>query len=370
VDSTVFSNAGNEGLQISTPFVKLLPSDGNQFLANAQRSINLFAEQLPGLGRQMAISGNGLLSGVGDTILVNGGRADTTVGAFTIFDQAAPYLVTGRIEVGRSDPGGATVTLDSGLAMAFAGAGGLQVGDTSGTRRGQVRSLATATAPAVLAWRQPGFFWMGVGLAQSAGPDTLRNVQVIGGGVPGFFGTQLAANVMVHPSSGAQGVYLESVVAAAGPNAGVMVIRDFGAAGIKVLNSEMSSNQGSGLVVLMPDTVQLDPDSSFFGGNFIQSNLQYPVFLSAGALQALGTVTGSGNGRDTMLIVDGGRVTRNAQLADYGKPWRVVGTVTVDSGATLFVPAGVTVAFDSLAGMNVGDSLTPGALQAAGTGIQ
>jgi hypothetical protein len=354
VDSTVFSNAGNEGLQISNPLVKLLSSAGNQILGNAQRSINIFAEQLPGLGRQTAISGNGFLTAVGDSILVNGGRADTTVGSFTIFSQPAPYLLPGLLEIGRSDPGGATVTLDSGLVMVFTGNGGFQVGDTSGSRRGQIRSLATVTSPALIRARSPASPFGGLGLGLSAGPDSLRYVSVLHGGNGDMFGPQLAANIMVHASSGANPVHLESVIAASGPAHGITVVRNLGHASTKVLSSEMSSNQGSGLIVLMPDTVQLNPDSSFLGGNFIQSNLQYPVMLSAGALQALGSVSGTGNGRDTMYIVDPGMITRNAQLADFGRPWRVGGGVTVDSGATLNIPAGVTVTFDSIGFLIVG----------------
>lgn len=360
VDSTVFRGSVNDGLQLNTPTVRLVDSEGNQFLGNGGVGITMFGDQLPGLLRQATIAGNGQ-----DSIEVFGGRADTSAGVFTIFTQPAPYRVAGLIQVGRSGAGGTTVTLDSGLAMVFTNLGGLQVGDTSGTQRGQIRSRGTATSPVFLRNVPGGPAWRGVGLGLSVAPDSLKHITLLrGGGSGGVFGTvggiATAANLTILKRSGSTPFIIDSVRADSSAGDGIHIVQ--APASVtprsKVVRSSFTGNTLSGLLVLTSGTSPSVEDSL---NSFVQ-NLLRPIVLSGHALaghtlQAAFDTTGPG--LDDILVAGSQTYSGNMQPPAQ-LPYVIAdSTLLVQGGGGMFtLEPNLVLKFGRAAGLVIGDSAT------------
>ncbi len=392
LDSTTIRGAGQEGLFFGSATARLLPSSGNRFLGNAVSGIRLHAFQLPGLLKQDSIVGNG-----SNVIEVQAGRPDSTAPAFTIFAQPQPvglngYLIRqpGLLDIGRV--GGQAVTLDSNLVLRFEGQTGMVIGDSAGTRSGSIRSLATTDAvrPLLLgAGGVPGS-WLGLEIGRLSVPDTLRGIIIryAGDSLPGW--TQHRSGVYVRNPAPVPFVLERATVEF---TAGSGSFPDFNSAGIaitgtggtEIRNSLLFQNVGFGIAVqdkgfkIVGDTIQnhtigiaafmeggtqLTAADSIAGNTF--PGTQYALSLTAAALRALQFNPVTTAASDTLLF-NGGLLTADATLPNFsGYVWRATQTTTIDSSATFTLAPGDTIAFDSLAGIVVGD-LAPGALAADGS---
>jgi YVTN family beta-propeller protein len=133
--------------------------------------------------------------------------------------------------------------------------------------------------------------------------------------------------------------------------------------GFKLVNDTIQ-NHTIGIAAFMEGGTQLLASDSIAGNTF--PGTQYALSLTAAALRALQFNPVTTAASDTLLFT-GGLLTANVTLPNYsGYVWRATRTTTIDSGATFTLAAGDTVAFDSLAGILVGD-LGTGALAADGS---
>jgi YVTN family beta-propeller protein len=392
LDSTVVRGAAQEGLYFGSVASRLLASTGNQFRNNAVTGIRLNAVQLPGLLRQDSIVGNGT-----NVIEVDGGRPDSSVAAFTLFAQPQPpgqdgYLIqTASLDVGRA--AGQALTLDSNVVVRFNGQTGLLIGDSAGTRSGTLRSLGTGPANrAVLMGASGGFpgAWLGVEIGRLSGADTLKHVRITDAGdsLPGR--TVHRAGLWIRNPAAAPLVIdsllvLNTGIASSDTNAAGVVITGAGA-GVEIRRTLSDNNAGYGFAVgaapvrLVGDSArgnavglgafidggaQLTAQDSVANNDFGPGN-RYPMRITAGALPLLRTNAATGALRDTLLL-DGGFLTADATLPYVaGLTWRALDRVVVDSGATFTIAARDTVAFDTSAGLVIGERL-PAALAADGS---
>jgi YVTN family beta-propeller protein len=380
LDSTAIRGSGQMGLILGNGFVNLAGAVANKFTGNAGGSVQMFGRQLPGLGRQDSIAGNGLGAGIGDTIVVDidSGAVGAGVPAFTIFRQPAPYLVTGFLSVWSAS--GVTVSLDTGLVMAFDTAAALSVGDfadstgASSGVSGNLVSLGTAANPVVLRNRlgRPG--WEGLFLGAQSGTPVVRHIRLAGGGyqpqsqiicqncfvkTTGFSET-LNTNLYVDAPTGTAPFIIDSVVSDSSHFYGIVVKRA-PPQGFRVRDNVIQDAAQTGLVIRAGYN-PLDEIS----GNVISGN-QYAVDVVADVLPVFdgGANNLTGNVRDTLLL-HGGTLSINDTLPQLGFRWRVTQPMVVDAGAEFTVLAGDTVVFDDLASLTIGGA-SPAALQAAGT---
>ena len=398
LDSTTIRGSGQEGLFFASLTSRLLPSSGNRVLGSAGTGIHLNAFQLPGLLKQDSIVGNGVSFGT-NFIEVQGGRPDSTVAAFTIFAQPQPigsngYLIRqfgGLLDVGRV--GGQTVTLDSNVVLRFEAQTGMVIGDSAGTRSGTIASLGTtrANAPRLTSSRlgpAPGD-WYGLEIGRLSANARLANVRIefAGDSIPGR-SRHLFGLLVRNPA--AQTLTIDSVIVAqigrvgSDTNAAGFGVLGSGA-GVDIRRSVAEANLGYGFVVsgvpnvkFVGDTARgntigfgILTDASFapsdsVAGNVATANTLYPLELDVAWLPVLHGNAFTGNTRDTLLL-GGGVVTFNDTLPRFpGLPWRVRGTIRIDAGGVLTLAPADTLAFDSLAGIIVGDQ-SPGALAADGS---
>ena len=401
LDSTTIRGSGQEGLFFASLTSHLLPSSGNRVLGSTGTGIHLNAFQLPGLLKQDSIAGNGIGFGT-NLIEVQGGRPDSTVAAFTIFAQPQPigsngYLIRqfgGLLDIGRV--GGQAVTLDSNVVLRFEGQTGMVIGDSAGTRSGTIASLGTtrANAPRLTSSRlapAPGD-WYGLEIGRLSANARLANVRIefAGDSIPGRSRHRFGLLVR---NPAAQSLAVDSVIVAqmgrVGSDTNAAGFGVLGAgAGVDIRRSVAEANLGYGFVVggvpnvkFVGDTARgntfgfgIFSDSGGVGSftasdsvadNVATANTLYPLELDVEWLPVLHGNTFTGNGRDTLLL-DGGAVTFNDTLPRFpGLPWRVRSTIRIDAGAVLTLAPADTLAFDSLAGIIVGDQ-SPGALAADG----
>ncbi|TMQ05188.1 MAG: hypothetical protein E6J91_41200, partial [Deltaproteobacteria bacterium] len=332
----------------------------NKFTGNAGGSVQLFGRQLPGFGRQDSIAGNGS-GGIGDTIVVaiDSGAVGAGVpgGAFTIFRQPAPYLVTGFLSVW--SPSGVDVSLDTGLVMAFDTAAALSVGDFADSSGGSsglsanLTSLGTAANPVVLRHRlgRPG--WQGLFLGAQSGTPFVRHMRLVGGGYQPQLG-QICQNCIVKTTglpevlnsalwvdapTGTAPFAIDSVVSDSSHFYGIVVKRA-PPQGIRVRDNTIRNAAATGLVLRGPHNAQ-----DVISGNTITGN-HYAVDLPADVLPQFdaGVNNLAGNVADTLLL-HGGTLAVSDTLPRLGFRWRVTQPLVVDSGATFTVEAGDTVTF-------------------------
>lgn len=390
LDSTTVRFAGQEGLFFGSGASRLLPSSGNQFRTSAVTGIHLKAVQLPGLLRQDSIVGNAT-----NFIVVDAGQVDPGVTAFTIFAQPQPvgldgYLIqSGLLDIGRV--GGQALTLDSNVVLRFNGQTGLVIGDSAGSRSGTLRSLATNPSNRAILMAASGTFpgaWIGVEIGRLSGPDTLRFVRIANAGdsLPGRTAHHVGLWVRnpVAATFVLDRVNITGSGAAAAPknSAGLAVT---GAGGVEIRNSNLFQNVGYGIALdqqgfkVVGDTIDghaiglaafMNGGTQLTAADSIAANLfrnnQYAMSLTAASLRALRANVIATPVTDTLLL-EGGRLTADATLPHVpGFVWRATETTTIDSGATFTVAPLDTIAFDSLAGIKVGD-LGTGALAADGS---
>ncbi len=394
LDSTTVRRAGQEGLFFGSVNSRLVNSSGNRFLNNVVSGIHLMAFQLPGLLKQDSIVGNGT-----NFIEIEPGRPDSTVSAFTIFAQPQPIGLNGYVirqsgamllDIGRTGGGGQTVTLDSNVVLRFEGGTGMRIGDSAGTRSGAIRSLATTTTNrAFLVGINPiPGTWVGLEIGRLSGPDTLRFVRIsdAGDSIPGY--TIHRASLLVRsPVPGPFvliGANISNGGSASSPtnSAGVAII---GNTGTEIRNSMLFQNAGFGVAIqdkgfkVVNDTIQnhligvaafmengtqLTAADSIAGNTF--PGTQYALSMTAAGLVALKNNAITTAASDTLLFT-GGLLTANATLPNFsGYVWRASRTTTIDSAATFTLAPGDTIAFDSTAGIIVGNAAT-GALAADGS---
>jgi len=379
LDSTAIRGSGQLGLIFGNGSVDLAGALANKFTGNAAGSVQMFARQLPGFGRQDSIAGNGL-GGVGDTIVVDSGTVGAGVPAFTIFRQPAPYLVTGFFTVGSA--GGVNVSLDTGLVMAFDTSAAFSVGDfadsagASSGVSGTFVSLGTAASPVVLRNRlgRPG--WEGLFLGAQSGTPVVRHMRLVGGGyqpqlgqfcqncevkTTGFF-EPLNTNLYVDAPNGTAPFTIDSIVSDSSHFYGIVVKRA-PPQGFRVRDNAIQHAVQTGLVIRAGYN-PLDTIS----GNIISGN-QYAVDLVADVLPVFdgGANNLAGNVRDTLLL-HGGTLSIADTLPQLGGGfrWRVTQPMVVDGGAAFTVLAGDTVTFDDLASLTIGGA-SPSAFRALGT---
>ena len=396
LDSTTIRGSGQEGLFFASLTSRLLPSSGNRVLGSSGTGIHLNAFQLPGLLKQDSIVGNGVNFGT-NLIEVQGGRPDSTVAAFTIFAQPQPiglngYLIRqfgGLLDIGRV--GGQAVTLDSNVVLRFEGQTGMRIGDSAGTRSGTIHSLGTNALNRPFLNGSAGTFpgaWVGLEIGRLSGPDTLRFIRIsdAGDSIPGY--TRHRAGLLVRNPVAVPFVLDRANIATSGStgsptnSAGIGII---GTGGTEIRNSVLFQNVGFGIAVqdkgfkIVNDTIQnhaigivtfmeggtqLSAADSIAGNTF--PGTQYALSLTAAALRALQFNPVTTAASDTLLF-NGGLLTADATLPNFsGYVWRATRTTTIDSSATFTLAPGDTIAFDSLAGIRVGD-LAPGALAADGS---
>ncbi len=381
LDSTAIRGSGQLGLIFGNGSVNLAGAVANKFTDNAGGSVQLFGRQLPGFGRQDSIVGNGA-GGIGDTIVVDidSGAVGAGVpgGAFTIFRQPAPYLVTGFLSVW--SPSGVDVSLDTGLVMAFDTSAALSVGDFADSSGGSsglsanLTSLGTAANPVVLHNRlgRPG--WQGLFLGAQSGTPVVRHMRLVGGGYQPQLG-QICQNCIVKTTglpevlnstlwvdapTGTAPFDIDSVVSDSSHFYGIVVKRA-PPQGIRVRDNTIRNAAFTGLVLRGQHNSQ-----DVISGNTITGN-HYAVDLPADVLPQFdaGVNNLAGNVTDTLLL-HGGTLAVSDTLPRLGFRWRVTQPMVVDSGATFTVEAGDTVTFDDLASLTIGGA-QPSALQAAGT---
>jgi YVTN family beta-propeller protein len=389
LDSTVIRGAGQEGLFFGSTTARLVASSGNQLRNNFVTGIHLTAFQLPGLLKQDSIVGNGT-----NVIVVDGGQPDPSVAAFTMFAQPQPAgqdgyrIQNASLDVGRV--GGQVLTLDSNVVLRFNGQTGLWIGDSAGTRSGALRALATNPSNRAVLTSATGAapgLWVGVEIGRLSGPDTLRYVRIdnAGDSVPGRTMHRVGLWIR-HPTAGplvVDGARIAGNGASGSPknSAGIAIT---GTGGTEIRNSVLFQNLGFGIALadkgfkIVNDTIdthtigiaafmeggaQLTAADSIDGNTF--PNTQYAVSLTAAALRALHSNAITTALSDTLLF-DGGLLTADATLPTIpGYVWRATRTTTVDQGATFTVAPGDTVAFDTSAGIVVGQT-APAALAADG----
>ncbi len=383
LDSTAIRGSGQVGLIFGNGSVDLTGAVANKFVGNAAGSVQMFAHQLPGFGRQDSIAGNGFGGGgggggVGDTIVVDSGTVGTGVPSFTIFRQPAPYLVTGFLSVW--SPTGVTVSLDTGLVMAFDTAAALSVGDFSDSTgassgvTGNLVSLGTAAQSVVLRNRQGRPGWEGVFLGSQSGTPVVRHIRFVKGGYQPTTG-QFCQNCIVKTTgfheilnstlwvdapSGTAPFDIDSVVSDSSHFYGIVVKRA-PPQGVRVRDNTIRNATFTGLVLRSGYNSQ-----DVISGNTITGN-HYAVDLPADVLPQFdaGANNLAGNVTDTLLL-HGGTLAVSDTLPRLGFRWRVTQPLVVDAGAEFTVLAGDTVVFDDPASLTIGGA-APAALHAAGT---
>jgi YVTN family beta-propeller protein len=376
LDSTAIRGVGQMALIFGNGSVDLAGATANKFTGNAGGSIQMFGHQLPGLGRQDSIAGNGLGAGIGDTIVVDSGTVGAGVPAFTIFRQPAPYLVTGFLSIW--SPTGVNVSLDTGLVMAFDTAAALSVGDFSDStgassgNSGNFVSLGTAANPVVLRNRlgRPG--WQGLFLGAQSGTPVVRHLRLARGGyqpdlgqvcqnclvkTTGFF-EPLNTNLYVDAPTGTAPFVIDSVVSDSSHLYGIVVKRS-PPQGAQVRDNSINHAASAGLVW----RASFNPNDDISGNTLVGNH--YAVDVVADVLPKVPANTLSGNVTDTLLL-HGGTVPVTQTLPQLGFRWRVTQAVVVDSGAVFSVLPGDTVTFDPAGSLTIGGAI-PSALNAAGT---
>ena len=377
LDSTAIRGSGQLGLIFGNGSVDLAGAVANKFIENAAGSVQMFGHQLPGFGRQDSIAGNGI-GGVGDTIVVDSGTVGAGVpgGAFTIFRQPAPYLVTGFLSVWSAS--GVDVSLDTGLVMAFDTSAALSVGDfrdstgASSGNSGNFVSLGTAANPVVLRNRlgRPG--WQGLFLGAQSGTPVVRHLRLARGGyqpqlgqvcqnclikTTGFF-EPLNANLYVDAPTGTAPLVIDWVVSDPTHFSGMVVTRP-PPRGVLARHDSISNAAAAGLVW----RASYNPNDDISGNTLVGNH--YALDVVADVLPKVPTNALAANLTDTLLL-HGGTVPVTQTLPQLGFRWRVTQPVVVDSGAVLTVAAGDTVTFDPAGSLTIGGA-TPSALNAAGT---
>ena len=379
LDSTVIRGSGQLGLIFGNGSVDLAGAVANKFVGNGGGSVQMFAHQLPGFGRQDSIAGNGF-GGVGDTIVVDSGTVGSGVpgGAFTIFRQPAPYLVTGFLSIW--SPSGVDVSLDTGLVMGFDTSAALSIGDfadSSGGSSGMsanLVSLGTAASPVVLRNRSGRPGWQGLFLGAQSGTPVVRHMRLVGGGYQPQLGQicqncivkttglpeVLSTNLYVDAPTGTAPFTIDSVVSDSSHFHGIVVKRA-PPEGVRVRDNVIQHAAQTGLVI----RGAYNPKDTI-SGNTISGN-QYAVDVVADVLPQFDASanTLTGNIRDTLLL-HGGTLSIADTLPQLGFRWRVTQPMSVDAGAEFTVLAGDTVTFDDLASLTIGGG-QPAALHAVGT---
>ncbi len=396
LDSTVLRGAANDGLEIPSPRVRLLPSSGNDVFGTGVVAMAIQGAQLPGMLRQDTLGGNAA------------NIIDVTAGApldssFTLFRQPRglvfgndfDYRITGLLQV--SGANGPVVTLDSNVVVRFLAQSGLVIGDSSGTGTGSILSLGAGrgNSPILTSIDVPGApgEWYGLEIGRLSANTRLANIHVefAGDSIPGRskhrFGIlvhspaphTLALDSVVVVQSGLAGADTNSAgIGILGSGAGVDVRRSVaqgnagygfafaGVANVKAVADTARSNT-VGFALFTDAGVSAVAPGDSVAGNVATGNTLYPLSLDIRRLPVLFPNSFTGNGRDT-LLVDGHRVTFTDTLPHFaGLPWRVThGPIQIDSGGSLTLAAGDTLAFDPQLGIVVGASGT-GVLAAPGT---
>jgi YVTN family beta-propeller protein len=398
LDSTVLRGSANDGLEIPSPAVTLLPSSGNAVFGSGSTAIVIQGAQLPGMLRQDTIGGNS--ANIIDVI--PGAPVDTSFTLFRqprgfVFGNDYDYRIDGLLQVGGALA--PQVTLDSNVVLRFFPQGGLVIGDSSGTAAATIRSLGTnrANAPVLTSINTPGApgQWYGLEIGRLAGNARLANLRVefAGDSIPGRsrhrFGLlvrspaahTLALDSVLVVQSGLAGSDTNSAgIGVLGSGAGVDIRRSVaqgnpgygfaigGVQNIKVVGDTAKSNTaGFGVFTDSGGSGASAPGDSI-ASNVATGNALYPLQIDVRRLPVLFANSFAGNGRDTLLLSGGASLSHSAALVKMaGVPWRVTQLVQIDSGAVLTLAPRDTIAFDSLAGFVVGDS-APAALRAVSSG--
>lgn len=383
IDSSTFTGM-NAGWNIVSPLVRLGPSSANKFFGNGAAA-QLTAAQLPGLLRQDTLAGNT------DNFLVFGGQPDSSAAVVTLYRQprgasGLDYRFmsgSGLLDIGSAT--GQELVLDANLAVGFDAGTGIVIGDSAGTRAGTIRSLGTSAADAPSLASVPPLNshggWVGLEIGHLAAPDTLRfvKIQYAGDSLPGR--TVFRAGVWVRNPASVPLLFDNVQVLSSGwpvsqSTSGGIVVTGTGS-GFDLHNSLLANNAGYQVAVAAPN-VRVTGNNLAGGGiglgGFISGGAQltaadslgpntidgngYAVALTPGSLPAFyQTTLGLTNVTDTLLL-EGGSLNADAQLPHFPNfVWRALGGITVGGNATLNLAAGNTVAFDSIAGVLIGDTL-------------
>jgi YVTN family beta-propeller protein len=375
VDSTTIRGSGQMGLIFGNGSVDLAGAVANKFTGNAGGSVQMFGHQLRGFGRQDSIAGNGFGT-IGDTIVVDSGTVGAGVPAFTIYRQPAPYLVTGFLSVWSSSD--VTVSLDTGLVMAFDTSAALSVGDfgdSTGTSSGNTAtfvSLGTAAQPVVLRNRPGTPGWQGLFLGSQSGTPIVRHLRLVRGGyqpqlgqvcqnclikTTGFF-EPLNTSLYVDAPNGTAPFTIDSVVSDSSHLYGIAVKRT-PPQGVQLRDDSISNAAWAGLAW----RGAYNPNDDISGNTLVGNH--YALDITADVLTEVPSNSLTGNLTDTLLL-HGGTVPVTQTLPQLGFRWRVTQPVVVDSGAVFTVAAGDTVTFDPAGSLTIGGA-TPSALNAVGT---
>ncbi|MHB8604468.1 MAG: right-handed parallel beta-helix repeat-containing protein [Thermoplasmatota archaeon] len=354
------------------------------FTSNSQRPLRMAANS--------PASGNTFTSNTIEEIELLGATVttDTTYPHYVDTASSTPlvYIVLGEIDVQGTDgaDGVTTLTLSPGVEMHFNQYVSLVVGTNSASQPGALVASGTAALPITLTSNQVSKtrgFWGEVQFNHYASDaiSALRNVTIQYGGYSSgelyVYQAQPVVRDCVIEQSGTDGVY----VYFAAPDIETTTVRNNTAHGVYVYTNsgEMKFNagtlSGNGQYGLYSDNSALVDVTN----SVIASNAQRPLRVHPDATVSGNTFTSNGIQE---IEIQGGTHTRDQTLARvtdslsgnpltyvYNGAISVEGTAGSDGVTTLTVAAGVTVAFDHYASMNIGSNSagSPGALVAQGT---
>ncbi|MBM3312961.1 right-handed parallel beta-helix repeat-containing protein [candidate division WOR-3 bacterium] len=266
-------------------------------------------------------SGNRLTGNLVNAVRLAGGLVTATD---TWPNLQLPYHITATVTV--AGPSGPVLTIAPGCSLLFADSAGLRIGVTypGGLRAdgayGRIAFLPLAAAPGPATWR-------GIEMYKRTNPGTALSHCLIQGAGAG----SIAA------------LYIDSVPVA-------------------ITNTRISDCPTNGVYCLNTGFASFRHDT-------IADCAGYPLRISAQYVNSIGDGNdfAAGVGPHLPIQVSGGAITRDAQFRRQNVPYRVIGSIEVESPLepTLVVGPGAVLQFDSGAALILGRT-APARIQASG----